>query len=305
MALVGCGRWGTHVLRDLGYLGCDVHAVARSAQSRAVASAGGAASIVPAVEQLPEVAGIVVATPTSTHAAVVEQALARGVPVFVEKPLTRDVASAERLAALAPDSLFVMDKWRYHPAILELARIVREQELGPVQSIHARRVTNTHRYGQDQDTVWCHAPHDLAIAQEILGELPAARSASAERMAGERVGLIATLGGPPWLHVEVSCVAPDHRRELRVVCDGGTAILDGGWSEELRIVRSPHEGAPVELRPTPGELPLLAELRAFVEHLDGGPPPRSSVAEGLEVVRRIEQLGVLADAADGLEAGAA
>jgi predicted dehydrogenase len=215
--------------------------------------------------------------------------------VFVEKPMTQDVATAERLVKLSGDRLFVMDKWRYHPAICELARIVRDEELGPPQSMHTRRVSNVHNYGDDQDTVWCHAPHDLSIALEVLGQLPPPRWATAERMNGERVGLIATLGGPPWVHLEISCVAPDHRRELRVVCAEGTAILDGGWSQELLITRSPHGGEAAERRPTPGELPLLAELRAFTAHLAGGPPPKSTAADGAHIVRRIAELGELAD----------
>jgi hypothetical protein len=42
------------------------------------------------------------------------------------------------------------------------------------------------------------------------------------------------------------------------------------------------------------EFPLLRELRGFMEHLAGGPPPRSSAAEAAEVVRRIAELRALA-----------
>lgn len=42
------------------------------------------------------------------------------------------------------------------------------------------------------------------------------------------------------------------------------------------------------------ELRLLRESRAFVEHRDGGPPPRSSAAECALVVRRIAELRSLA-----------
>jgi predicted dehydrogenase len=296
VGLIGCGRWGRNVLRDLVALGCEVHVAVRSEQSAAVARDGGAASVVPDPEALPDVAGIVIATPTSTHAEMAERALACDVPVYVEKPLCMDVAVAERLLALGAGRLFVMDKWRYHPAIAELARMAREEELGPVQAIHARRVADVHRYGDDQDTVWCHAPHDLSIALELLGELPPPHAAVEEWMAGERVSLVAMLGGPPWVSIEVSCVAPAHRRELRVVFAEGAATLDGGWSEELRIVRSPHEGHDVEVRKTPGELPLLAELRAFVGHVRGGPPPRSSAEDAVGIVRRIAELGALARA---------
>lgn len=106
--------------------------VARSQESSARADEGGAVAIVADIASLPALDGAVVATPATTHAAVVEELLALGVPVFCEKPLTNDPIAAERLAALAPDRLFVMDKWRYHPGVLELAAIVRERRLGPV-----------------------------------------------------------------------------------------------------------------------------------------------------------------------------
>lgn len=296
VALAGCGRWGRHILRDLHSLGCEVPVVARSAESRQRAVDGGAAEIVATMADLGEVEGVVVATPTSTHAGVVEEALALGVPVFVEKPLTADLASARRLAAAAPDRLFVMDKWRYHPGVAELARIARSGELGEVVGLHTRRVTLGHRYS-DVDTVWIHAPHDLAIALEILGELPAPRRAVPELVGGELAGLTAILGEAPWLVIEVSTLAPAHRRELRLVCEGGVAQLDGGYAESVAIGRAGAIDADsVEHRSVEGELPLLAELRAFVEHLRGGPPPLSSAAEGVAIVETVEEMIALARA---------
>ena len=295
VALVGCGRWGANVLRDLRALDCTVWVVARSAASRTRAAGGGAAGIVERTADLPEVAGAVVCTPISTHFDVVrEVASERPVPIFVEKPLTADPGDADRLVDELGGRLFVMDKWRYHPAVRELARIARSEELGPVHGLHSRRVTRGHRH-DDVDTVVVHAPHDLAIALEVLGELPPAVHATAEHAAGRRVGLFATLGGPPWFTLEVSCAAPAHRRELRLTCRDGVASLDGGWSEELHILRSLDGDPEPELRPTPGELPLVAELRAFVDHLRGGPPPQSSARDGALVVRRLAELGALAE----------
>jgi len=39
---------------------------------------------------------------------------------------------------------------------------------------------------------------------------------------------------------------------------------------------------------------LLRELRAFLEHLAGGPPPKSSAEEGVADVAAIERLRELA-----------
>jgi predicted dehydrogenase len=294
VALAGCGRWGRHILRDLRTVGCDVPVVARSEESRARAREGGAEAIVPEFAALGDVDGVVVATPTVTHASVAAEALDLGVPVFVEKPLTADVGAARRLAALAPDRLFVMDKWRYHPGVQELARIARSGELGSVVGIHSRRVTVGHRYS-DVDTVWIQAPHDLAIALEILGRVPQPRHAVPELVEGQLAGLIAVFGDSPWVAVEVSMLAPAHRRELRLVCEGGVAQLDGGYADSVVVGRAGSIGDDaVERRPIAGELPLLAELRAFVEHLQGGPPPLSSAADAVTVVERIEEAIALA-----------
>jgi predicted dehydrogenase len=287
VALVGCGRWGRHVLRDLIALGCEVPVVARSEASSERAREGGAAEIVAEVSSLKEVEGVVVVTPTATHAEVVEEALGLGVPVFVEKPMTADVDSARRLAAIAPDRLFVMDKWRYHPGVRELARIAQSGELGPPVGLHSRRVTLGHRYS-DVNTVWIHAPHDLAIALDVLGEVPEPRLAVPELVDGEIAGLTVVLGESPWMVLEVSTLAPAHRRELRLVCEQGVAQLDGGYAEHVVVARAGkiQEDA-VERRAIVGELPLLAELRAFVEHLRGGPPPQSSAADALVIVERV------------------
>jgi predicted dehydrogenase len=298
VGLAGCGRWGRLILRDLIALGCDVPVVARSEASRERALEGGAETIVADIASLGAVNGVVVATPTATHADVVAEALELGVPVFVEKPLTADVASARRLAAAAPDRLFVMDKWRYHPGVRELARIAQSGELGPVVGIHSRRVTLGHRYS-DVNTVWIHAPHDLAIVLEVLGRVPEPRHAVSELVGGEIAGLTATLGESPWVVIEVSTLAPAPRRELRLVCERGVAQLDGGYAEEVVIARAGkiQEDA-VERRPVPGELPLLAELRAYVDYLQGGPPPQSSAADAVAIVESVAGMIALAQAGE-------
>ena len=182
VALVGCGNWGRYILRDLVALDCRVTVVAREESTKAAAVDGGAIGVVGSVAGLPPVDGIVVATPTTTHAEVAEEALERGVPVFVEKPMTDDADDAERLAAAAPDRLFVMDKWRYHPGVELLGEIARSGELGRVVGLRTTRVGwgNPH----DVDAVWILAPHDLSIAVEILGSVPPPRSAVAFSLDG-------------------------------------------------------------------------------------------------------------------------
>lgn len=287
IGLVGVGNWGKLILRDLVSLGCEVHAVAVSKPSIANAQEFGAKSIVSSISELPELDAAVAAPIVTRHAEVVHAlGEAQSGPIFCEKPLTADSLEADRLVDALGDRLFVMDKWRYQAGVLELARIASSGEIGDVQSITLRRVATRNPH-PDVNTVWTHMPHDLAIALEILGEIPPVTHAVEEVVNDRVVGLRTTLGAHPWVAIEISDGAPGSHRELRVVGERGIAVLAGGWSEEVIVRR--FDGEPDALIPAKGELPLLAELRAFVEHVKGGPAPKSSAAEGALIVRRVEE----------------
>ena len=294
VGLVGCGKWGRHILRDLRSLGCEVPVVARSEESRARAEEGGANAVVAEIASLAGVDGVVVATPTSTHAAVLEQVLELEVPVFCEKPLCDDADAAAQLAAHAPDRLFVMDKWRYHPGVLELAAIARERRLGAISGLRTLRFGwgNPH---DDVDDVWVLAPHDLSIALEVLNRVGRPEAAAAQWLDGAAVQLSGVLRGDGWWHVlEVSSRSPERTRRIELHCEEGVAALAGGWDEHVSVYREGVDGVEEERIETPGELPLLAELRAFIEHLAGGPPPRSTAVEGAAIVAAIIELRRLA-----------
>jgi len=296
VGLVGCGNWGRLILRDLRELGCEVAVVARSETSVRRAEDGGASAVVAKIEELPEVAGVVVAAPMVAHAEVVEAVLPRGVPIFVEKPLTNDPVWAERITAMAPNRVFVMDKWRYHPGVELMGEIARSGEFGRVIGLETMRTGwgNPHT---DVDAIWHLAPHDLAVTLEVLGFLPQSRSARADWFEGTPAGIIALLGDDPWVRLEVSSRSTRRVRSMTLRCQEAVVNLADGYSDALEILVGcpPGDQPPAPtLRPISSELPLLRELRAFVDHLAGGPPPRSSVAEGALIVATIARLRSLA-----------
>jgi predicted dehydrogenase len=247
--------------------------------------------VVPSLDALPASDGIVIATPTSMHAAVIREALAYGTPIFVEKPLTADVQSARKVAERAAGRLFVMDKWRYHPGIEELARIARTRELGAPLGMRLRQVG----WGAphpDVDVTWVLLPHCLSIALEVLGFVPAPKRAFVVTVEGRTIALEGILGSEPWLVVEVSERNPVKVREFQLQCEHGVAWLDEGWADHISIATG--DTPVIEKRAIAQNLPLYAELECFVRHLNGGPAPRSSVEEGAQVVEAIAELRTLA-----------
>jgi predicted dehydrogenase len=295
IGLAGCGRWGSHILRDLLDLRATVHVADPDPGARAHALAAGAASAVTHPDALPDVMGAIVASPALTHAAVVADLLPRGRPLFVEKPLTTDVASAQHLAASGRGLVSVMDKWRYHPGVEALGAIARSGELGPVVGCRSTRA-GWGGPAHDVDAVWTLLPHELSIAFELLGTLPAARHAHAERLEGSAAGMVAVLGVSPWHVIEISLRHPTYRREVRLHCAGGVAVMTDPYADHIEVVVGAglEASKPArEQRLVGTEPPLRRALAAFLAHLAGGPPPRSSVAEGAAVVLRVTELRAL------------
>lgn len=290
IGLVGCGRWGSNILRDLIALGCTVDVVIPSTSSAQEILDLGANRVVHEPSALTGVDGVIVATPSSTHADVIDACLALDVPLFVEKPFTTDTDRALGIAQRAPDSVFVMDKWRYHPGVEMLREIVADGRLGPLRSIETIRVQDGMPHS-DVDCTWILLPHDLSIALEITGRQPRVTSADARWSAGRVVAVDAgfDLGEGITMHSQFGIDANESRRSIRVIGDDAIATLAGGWEDHVQVHDAHGTSAPIQI-PTPGELPLLAELRCFLTHLRGGPAPRTSASDSAAIVRTIAEL---------------
>jgi predicted dehydrogenase len=286
--LVGCGRWGRNILRDLAIIGQPTIVVDPSPEALD-AAAPLARATRGRLDIHEHVAGVIIATPAMDHVTMIEQVAQLQVPIFVEKPLATRIEHAERAVALTGNRLFVMDKWRYHPGIEALGALARSGELGPVRAIRTWRLGWGHSH-EDADPIWTLLPHDLSIVREILGVVPPAVNAMAERGTDRVWGMTARLGPDPMCVLEVSARRPEYRRRIEVVFDTAIAVLDGARHTLIEI-RSDDGQRTISVGDEP---PLRRELEAFVSYLDGGSPPKSSGRDGVEVVRRISELRRLA-----------
>lgn len=291
VAVLGVGRWGRHIVRDLALLGASVHAVDPDPAARELASALGAASVAERLEpDLPtanRLDGIVVATPASQHH---RDLLALGgfdVPIACEKPLTVSGPDARRVVAELGDRLTVLHVWRHHPGIRLLGSIARSGRLGQITAVHTTR-TNWTSPRTDVDPVWTLLPHDLSIGIEVLGALPPLVHAVVERIDDRAVGVWATFGEHPALVVEASTRSRERRRDVQVHGTTGVAVLhDGATHVQVLSGTAPTpEVAQLPFDQTPA---LVCELRAFLDHVQGGPAPVTDAAEGLAVVEAVER----------------
>jgi predicted dehydrogenase len=303
IALVGCGIWGANILDELLGLDVSVVVVDPSEPVRAQAVARGL-DVATSVEEVAPVDGWVVATPATTHTEVLDTIAKVAAPdtrVFCEKPFTVDLASAERLAAVFGERCSIGHVWRYHPGVELLGALARD---GAISDVHGVRTTRANWTSPrtDTDTIWNMVPHDITLAIEILGRIPQPRAAVVDTTAGRALGMWALLGGgaEPFHVVEASNRVADKRREIRVHGADGVAVLPSLDVDFVEIWRGSDAAPRIERIPFTPVQPLRRELEAFLASVEGGPPPKSGVSEGVAVVRAITELRALA----GLDATA-
>lgn len=180
IAVVGLGYWGPNWVRNLVALQaasrlavCDCDPLRRAR----------AASLYPNVETAgcleqvlddPEIEGVIVATPVSTHYPIARQVLEAGKSVLVEKPLATSVRQAAELVELARRKgrvLMVGHTFEYSAPVLKAQALIADGELGEVFYLSSVRA-NLGLFQQDVNVAWDLATHDVSIALFLLGQVP-------------------------------------------------------------------------------------------------------------------------------------
>lgn len=298
VALLGCGKWGKFVLRDLKKLGARVVVVARSPESAERAKALGADEVFDSAERLPRnLDGVVITTPTDQHANSIHSVLSLGVPIFVEKVMTHDVQLAREIVQIAGDRVFVMDKWRYHPGIEALRKIATSDRIGKIVALHSYRL-GWSMVHNELDPIWLLTPHDISISLHILGEVPQPVWAHAQLLGSRSAMLKAGLKGTGGVstYLDVSSLHPVSHRRVVLVGDRGAAELNGSYEDNIVLRTRSAEDlyAEEERLPIATDMPLETELSVFLAYLRGGPRPMSSASEGLAIVEALVKIRSLA-----------
>src|SRR6185437_9610260 len=89
-------------------------------------------------------------------------------------PLALCAAQGDELVRIARTRnriLMVGHILEYHPAILELRRLIRSGELGRIQYVHSSRL-NMGKLRTEENILWSFAPHDISAILFLIAEQP-------------------------------------------------------------------------------------------------------------------------------------
>jgi predicted dehydrogenase len=268
----------------------------------------------------PAVDAVYVATPNSSHAAVVAAAAGAGKPVLCEKPMAPTAAEAERMVA-ACDRAGVLyatafDQ-RWHGAHRRLRRMVADGVLGTVTCVRVHYACWTPpdwrpaEYAHDNWRVDPRragggamidlAPHGLDLAQTLLDEPITAVACLLQRRVfdypvDDGAVISARTASGVLLSQTVAYNRPDAfpRRELEVVGDRGRALAVNtmGQTPGGRLTLTGLDGAerPVSFA-AEDRSPFEAQVEAFAGCVLAGAPFPYPAARDLHTARLVEACG--------------
>jgi len=321
VAVLGSGYWGINYVRILSELPDAYVAVVCDRRPNRLDEVARRFPLVRLTDNVDEALAIegvdaaVVCTQAATHREVAGQALECGKHVLVEKPLTLRADEADELIDLAHARgrvLLVGHTFVYNPGVQKVKTLVDEGALGDVYYLYGQR-TNLGPIRWDVNAVWDLAPHDIAIFNHLLGQVPGWVSAVGGRVLSnsrEDVGFI-SLGYANNVigHIHVSWADPHKVRDFVVVgSDARVAFNDLDPGECVRVfakgVKRAAKGEPTtfgeyhfQIRdgditspPVPVREPLKHVCGHFLHCVRRGDEPLTDGGQGRDVVAVMEAI---------------
>lgn len=320
IGVIGLGHWGPNHVRIFNSLGeSRVVAVADTDQTRReriISSTPGVKSLASAADlvALSEVDAVVVATPTSTHYAVVKAALDAGKHVLCEKPLCTSSVEGEELAALAREKnrvLMVGHIFLFNSSLQKVKELMDAGEIGDIRYISTTR-TNLGPVRSDINAAWDLASHDIAIFNWLLGSEPVEVQAMGASFLQPGIEDVVNINmkypGNVLTSIQCSWLDPKKVRQMTIVgskrmitwddlsLSNPVAIYEktvqtnmeiGDYGEFLRV--SMLDGD-VHLPKIHATEPLKVQATAFIKAVQTGVAPHSDSKCGVAVVRTLEKI---------------
>lgn len=253
---------------------------------------------------------VTIAVPTRLHREVAQEAAARGVHLFVEKPLAGSVEDAQAIidaARAAGVKLGVGHIERFNPAILQLKVELDAGRLGRMFQLHARRVGPFPPRVEDVGVVFDLATHELNIMEYLANARVVSLYAETEREIHAQhedllSGVIKLDNGVVGV-LDINWLTPTKIRELSVIGERGmfrvnyltqelylheNSFFSDNWESAVALM-GVSEGRTIKYEIKRKE-PLKAELESFVEAIREDKPPAIGGEEGLRAVFLAQKL---------------
>lgn len=244
---------------------------------------------------------VTVATADPYHREPTVEALRRGLPVFLEKPVAHSLEDAEVIVAAARETdgkVMVGHTLRYDARYRAVARAAHDGQLGDIIHLYARRNATTwsgRRIGGRTSVTVFQGVHDFDVIRWVTGaEVTRVYAASASKALTE-LGVADTVMAT--LHLSNGAVAVVEQSwavpygvpamldaRLEVVGTAGAAYVDM-TPQGLSLFTDGRFSQPDTIYADPGLAMLKDAYQTFVAFVQGQGEPVASLADGVAALR--------------------
>jgi predicted dehydrogenase len=262
-------------------------------------------------DALPHVDAVVIATPPESHAPLGLKAIEAGKHVLVEKPMATTVSAARLLIEASSAAGVVLmpgHTFEHNAGVHKLQELVRTGQLGRLFYLDCARL-NLGFYQTDSNVIFDLAPHDISIANFVLGSRPTTITAWASRHVHpehEDVAYLrldyADLGVQTNIHI--SWLSPYKVRQITAAGSKRMAVYDDlSDNDRIRVYDksavppSEDDGPLSQVAYHFGDIvspfvafsePLAVQDQHFVDCIADGSHPSVDGNSGLAVVQALE-----------------
>lgn len=270
IGIVGHGHWGTIIEKTLRtFPEVDV-------------------CIVPKGECDLGLDGVIIATPSATHAEVALPYIQKGIPTFIEKPLATSLADAHAIQSTAQKHNTFVQVGHIHthnPALLAMRDVLPQLGIITLASFeHLYALPRT-----DSSVFWDCLPHSLSIALTLFEDEPKdmrvwSLSKTAEGLT--EAGVVQFTCGKTTIFSHMNWRSPEKRTSLTLFGVKGTLVLNDTAPERKLAL---YKDGAVSYPSYDTALPLTREIEHFLLAIREGCTTDPSLDMGVRIVSEIER----------------
>ncbi|UVS70150.1 Gfo/Idh/MocA family protein [Nitrososphaera viennensis] len=299
VAVIGVGGWGRNharVMHELGALAavCDMDGSrAKEVGERYGARHYASLDEMLSLEKEKELDACLVCTPTKTHFQVARKVMESGLHAFVEKPLSFSANECEEMADMARRNKVALTSGyieRFNPAVRETKKIIADRRYGDLLMMEFHRENRMPPHIKDVGIIYDTSVHDIDTAMYLFGSRPKVVFARSGRKFNPYEDFATIMLGFDDQKVAIiasNWITPKKTRTFSAVCTDG--IIAGDFlTQEVRI-----DGGESTIIPRRQfQEPLLAELRSFVDFIDGRAEAPAVSAQDATSVTRVAEAAI-------------
>ena len=306
ICVVGAGRWGKNHINTLCNLGVKIGIVEKS-ESEII----NLNELFPNLDYFDSIEdtfqknfdGYIISTPPKSHFELAKRILLKGKPVLVEKPLSLSTKDGKELLSILKNTngkLIVGHLLLFHPAIIKMKKLIDDGSIGDIMYLYSNRL-NLGVVRKEEDVLWSFAPHDISLFQYFANSFPNEINTSGGALLQKEIfdSTITYIKYPNGIqgHIYVSWLHPFKEHRLVIIGSKGTLHFEDS-SDTKPLLFYEKESIPNKelllknkiprLIEYDSDLPLLNELKYFIEIIKGRSIEKASIQEGIDVVQILE-----------------